>query len=150
MVGPRVEPPGTPYPGDRGRTSPSHGRTPAGAVAPILAGMTGGASLGRGTHRLADPGALHCTVNVPPHVRPGPGPHYGETAAHTDPRGGPQHVWVRTEDGRHPGLLIELRKPEQLPWEARVVHQRHRGGTWVTVQEWLPAGCLERPAPTSR
>jgi hypothetical protein len=62
----------------------------------------------------------------------------------------PTHVWVTTEAGRNPGLLVEWRKPDELPWEGRVVHLRARGGSWVQTQEWVPGDSLEplaRPLP---
>lgn len=100
---------------------------------------------GRDGRSLAERGGmlLHQTVNVPPHVQPGPGPNYGETARHVDPKSGPCHVWVHAGEGRQPGLLVEWRKPDQLPWEGRVVRQRREGSRLVTVQEWLPATCIE-------
>ena len=66
----------------------------------------------------------------------------GETA--TYPPTEPQHVWVTTDSGRNPGLLVEWRKPARLPWEGRVIHSRLLEGRWVQVDEWLPAGAIEK------
>lgn len=88
----------------------------------------------------------HGTVNRPP-PRTGTGPDprsYGETATYRDPAHPGQHVWVATEHGTNPGLLIEWRKPDQLPWEGRVVHMRQVDARWAKVEEWLPAGAISQ------
>ena len=83
----------------------------------------------------------HSTVNRPPsNEASGPGTDYGETADYR--QGDPQHVWVTGEYGRGPGLLLEWRKPAQLPWEGHVVHYSHVGGRSVLVDQWLPAGAI--------
>jgi hypothetical protein len=67
---------------------------------------------------------------------------YGETATHHQNE--PCHVFIATEAGRYPGLLLEWRKPHQLPWEGHVVHARIRDGRWVKVDEWVLAGSVEK------
>lgn len=88
---------------------------------------------------------LHGTVNRPPHHRAGPGRNYGETATYRDygAPDGARHVWVTTEAGRHPGLLLGWRKPDQLPWEGHVWHGRLHQGQWVLVDEWVLASSIE-------
>lgn len=85
----------------------------------------------------------HSTVNVAPTHPPGPPVRYGETAAYHQPRDDThRHVVVTTDAGSHPGLLVELRKPAQLPWEALVVHFRHLDGRWQLVREWILASAV--------
>lgn len=91
---------------------------------------------GRGT------GSGHTTVNRPPHHQPGPGANYGETSTYRQVE--PCHAWVTTDAGRHPALLLEWRKPDQLPWEGRVAHTRLLDGRWVQADEWVPAGSIEK------
>jgi hypothetical protein len=70
-------------------------------------------------------------------------PAQGQTATYRPVE--PCHVWVTTEAGRHPGLLLEWRKPHQLPWEGHVIHARPgAGGRWVQVDEWVLAGSIEK------
>lgn len=113
--------------------------------------MAGGTSKRPGRPSLAERSASmlgHSTVNVAPTHPPGPPKNYGETATYHQPKPDtPRHVWVTTDLGRNPGLLVELRKPEQLPWEALVAHFRQIDGRWTLVREWLPAGAVE-PAET--
>lgn len=61
----------------------------------------------------------------------------------TYPPSEPRHVLVLTDAGRQPGLLVEWRKPLELPWEGRVIHTRLVDGRWVQVDEWLPGGAIE-------
>jgi hypothetical protein len=91
---------------------------------------------------MADSVRGHGTVNRPPHHEPGPGRDYGETSRYRSIE--PCHVWVTTDAGTHPGLLIEWRKPAQLPWEGHVVHARLVDGRWVQTDEWVPAGSIEK------
>lgn len=86
----------------------------------------------------------HTTVPRSTTHVPGPGPDYGETATYRTPPDGPCHVWVDGPDGRQPGLLLEWRKPAQLPWEGLVRHPALVGGRWLLVSRWWPAGAVER------
>lgn len=94
---------------------------------------------GRG---LAAASGTHTTVNREPHHDAGPGRDYGETATYRPVE--PCHVWVTTDAGRHPGLLLEWRKPDRLPWEGHVVHARQHEGRWVQADEWVLAGSIEK------
>jgi len=67
------------------------------------------------------------------------------SAAESVPR--VRHVWVRTDHGRLPGLLIGWRKLGER-WQGRVLHPRQEASGWSVVEVWLPAEDLE-PAGTS-
>lgn len=56
----------------------------------------------------------------------------------------PCHVTILTETGCVPGLLVEWRKPLELPWEGHVWLMRLVEGRWATVDQWLPAGAIEK------
>lgn len=100
------------------------------------------APVGGGEAGTSAAAGTHTTVNREPHHDAGPGRDYGETAAYRVSE--PRHVWVTTEAGRHPGLLLEWRKPDRLPWEGHVVHARLREGSWVQVDEWVLASSIEQ------
>ena len=86
-------------------------------------------------------GRGHSTVNTPRPpvmtvVERREAARYGNTKA--------QHVMVMTEAGWNPDLLIEWRKPYELPWEGRVVHLRLIEGKWTKATQWLPAGAIKQ------
>lgn len=53
-----------------------------------------------------------------------------------------KRCWVRGEDGRQPGLLLEWRRTA-AGWQGRVVHPVDQGGRWVIVEDWIAAEFLE-------
>lgn len=67
----------------------------------------------------------------------------GDDCALHAPKGQPQHVRVRTDDGLVPGVLSEWRQVGG-DWQGWVVHVRRLGGVWVEVREWVPADEIER------
>lgn len=57
----------------------------------------------------------------------------------------PQHVWLRLDTGKVPGLLLEWRRRRgNRIWEARVVHGELVADEWVTVNGWYLQGRLEQ------
>ena len=61
-----------------------------------------------------------------------------------------KHCWVTDRHGRLPGLLLEWRRTAS-GWQGRVVRPVLEVGTWIVVEEWLPAELLgtaeARPGP---
>lgn len=54
-----------------------------------------------------------------------------------------KHCWVTDEHGRLPGLLLEWRRMHD-GYQGRVVRPVLSDGAWLVVEEWLPAGLLDR------
>jgi len=54
-----------------------------------------------------------------------------------------RHCWVTERHGRLPGLLLEWRRAAS-GWQGRVVRPVLEDGSWVVVEEWLPAELLEQ------
>lgn len=54
-----------------------------------------------------------------------------------------KHCWVTDEHGRMPGLLLEWRRVQD-GYQGRVVRPVLCDGAWLVVEEWLPAGLLDR------
>jgi len=50
---------------------------------------------------------------------------------------------VTERHGRLPGLLLEWRRAAS-GWQGRVVRPVLEDGSWVVVEEWLPAELLEQ------
>jgi hypothetical protein len=53
-----------------------------------------------------------------------------------------RHCWVTGEHGRLPGLLLEGRRTVS-GCQGRVIRPVLEDGSWVVVEEWLPASSLE-------
>jgi hypothetical protein len=87
-----------------------------------------------GMHRKgAERISLHERIpGTPPHIEP----HLPEPAPTAI-----RHCWVTDEHGRLPGLLLEWRQTV-AGWQGRVVRPVLQGGSWIVVEEWLPAGLL--------
>ena len=73
---------------------------------------------------------------------------WGAMSDRVDPEPEPEpppirHCWVTDRHGRLPGLLLEWRRRED-GWHGRVVRPIREDDGWVVVEEWLPAGLLER------
>ena len=54
-----------------------------------------------------------------------------------------RHCWVTDSQGQLPALLLEWRHNEG-GWHGRVVRPIREDEGWAVVEEWLPAGLLER------
>lgn len=50
--------------------------------------------------------------------------------------------WVTDRHGHLPGLLLEWRRTG-AGWQGRVVRPVLEAGTWIVVEEWLPAELLD-------
>jgi hypothetical protein len=76
---------------------------------------------------------------LPTHPRfPTPVP---EPAPSEPPVPSVRHCWVTDEHGRLPGLLLEWRRLA-VGWQGRVVRTVCEDGSWMLVEEWLPADVL--------
>ncbi len=53
-----------------------------------------------------------------------------------------KHCWVTDRHGRLPGLLLEWRRVAS-GWQGRVVRPVQDAGSWIVVEEWVPASLLE-------
>jgi hypothetical protein len=53
------------------------------------------------------------------------------------------HCRVTDRHGRLPALLLEWRRHED-GWHGRMVRPVLEDGAWQVVEEWLPAGPLDR------
>lgn len=54
-----------------------------------------------------------------------------------------KHVWVTDEHGRRAGLLLRWERRSD-GWWARVSYAARDAEGWALVEEWLPAGVIER------
>jgi hypothetical protein len=54
-----------------------------------------------------------------------------------------KHCWVNDQHGRLPALLLQWRRTVD-GYQGRVVHPvQEADGSWIVVDEWLPAVQLE-------
>jgi len=53
-----------------------------------------------------------------------------------------KHCWVTDRQGRLPALLLEWRRTVD-GYQGRVVRPVFEDGSWLVVEEWLPAGLLD-------